>query len=638
MVNSSPAPIELLKPLLVAKKLDGLIIPTADAHQSEYVSHADERRAWISGFTGSNGTALVLQEEAGVKGYLWTDGRYFTQAEKELNSSFWTLMKMATKGVPTLSEFLIQKNVDKETRRTKNKKQKLENNLRVGVDPKYFSVGQYQQLEEKFPGLVSCSDVVDEIVEFQEFAGQKEGDAQWIQFLSAAEAGQSVSDKISCVKNRVFKETEGVYVVTDLSQFVWLFNLRGHMFFTTSPFVFGYAIITKAETFVFCNFNTTLKGENHLVKEENLSTFEYAEFVPKLRELVKGLTDEEKVFVTKQCNFEVYSTIEKEIGSKERIQFLFSPVAELKAVKNEVEIKSMIDAHVEDAVALVQFLHWIETEINAGSDIDEVQAADKLLEFRQEGPNFDTISFDTISSYESNGAIIHYNPRNSPDLVKKIGKESLYLLDSGGQYFPGGTTDITRTMILSSKPNEDEPGFKEMSKMFSLVLEGHAQLAIAEFPEETQGFKLDIFARSPLWRHGKDFKHGTGHGVGAWNNVHESPPGISPVVYLPEVNKLKPGMILSNEPGYYEVGQYGIRIENLVLVKAIEGREGFCKFDTISLVPIDLKLVDKEYLSESSIKWLNEYHEICNKVVGNRLKELNKIEAMKWLAVNCRQI
>ncbi|XP_052194623.1 aminopeptidase P2 isoform X10 [Diospyros lotus] len=521
--------------------IDAYIIPSQDAHQSEFIAENYMRRAYISGFTGSAGTAVVTKDKAA----LWTDGRYFLQAEKQLSSS-WILMRAGNLGVPTTSEWL--NNV-------------LAPGCKVGIDPRGNDVPHspvmYAYLIVEMDGaklFIDNSKVSIEVIGYLKNAGIE---------LRPYES--------------ILSEVESL-------------AMRGaHLWLDTSSV--NAAIVNTYKS--ACE-----RCYGSLGNESNKS----------------------------KHNAKSYDGYNGQSGGPAAV-YRPSPISMAKAVKNHAELEGMLNCHLRDAAALAQFWAWLEEEIQKDVVLTEVEIADKLLGFRSKQAGFLDTSFDTISASGANGAIIHYKPE--PDNCSIVDAKTLFLLDSGAQYVDG-TTDVTRTVHFG------EPSARQ-KECFTRVLQGHIALDQAVFPENTPGFVLDAFARSFLWKIGLDYRHGTGHGVGAALNVHEGPQSVS--FRFGNMTPLQIGMVVSNEPGYYEDHAFGIRIENLLYVDEINtpnrfGGNSYMGFQKLTFVPIQAKLVDLSLLSISEIEWINNYHS----QVWEKVSPLLDGSARQWLWNNTRPL
>jgi Xaa-Pro aminopeptidase len=586
-----PQPLDALRSLMKKNKIHAYWIPGTDAHQSEYVPALWRRRQWISQFDGSAGDVLILEKEAG----LWTDSRYFIQAEQQLQGTGITLYKMGVSGTPSLLEFI---------------KDKLKNGQYLGLDPKLHSYGEAQLIEKELSerGLkikYMENNLIDALWEDQPSLPDAEIMAWPDEF-----SGESVESKLNRIRKAMEKENVTAHVLTTLDAIAWTFNIRSSDV-DYNPVVISNAIITEKSALLFVNKKKiTRKIKKHF--KGLVKVYDYDDFK---KYLLKQAKRKNKIWLDAQT---VNQWIINAIRKKCHIYFKESPVTLFKACKNKTELEGFRNAHIRDGAAMVQFLCWLEQNIE-NTKITEISAAQKLTELRAEQKHFVGPSFGTISAYKGHGAIVHYESSKETDTELK--REGIYLIDSGGQYFDG-TTDITRTVALGA-PTE------EQITRFTQVLQGHIEVATASFPAGTKGIQLDTLARKALWDEGQNYGHGTGHGVGAFLNVHEGPQAIS---YYRSINvPLQIGMILSNEPGFYKTGEYGIRIETLVNVVKDEANSGaeweFYKFDTATLCPIDRKLINKDMLSEKQLDYLNAYHQKIWETLNPLLGE----EEQKWL-------
>ena len=608
-VKNTTAIIKRLRDLMkntsyVTEQIHAYIVPSGDAHQSEYIATCDCRRAFISGFTGSAGTAVITRDKAA----LWTDGRYYLQAEKQLDSN-WILMKEGLPDTMSQAEWLSKV---------------LPVGGRVGVDPYLMSSETWKPmdkiLKENGHSLVPVmQNLIDLVWDDRPSPPQNP-----LMVLPDCYTGQVWEDKILKVREKMKSKNCGAFVVTPLDELAWLFNLRGSDI-AYNPVFFGYVVVTMETVDLFIDEDrlvNSVKDHLHLngssasnkVKVTIHPYDEAGKFVAELVDNVEG-----KIWINPKSSFAIFNAV-----PKNRRYVQPSSVSAMKAVKNATEIAGMRRAHVKDAVTLCEYFSWLEKEVPKGK-ITEVSAADKLEEIKGGQEDYISLSFDTISSTGPHGAVIHYKPTEETDFP--LNTSEIYLCDSGAQY-KDGTTDVTRTMHFGT-PTDFE------KECFTRVLKGNINLCTVIFPQGVKGHMLDTLARTSLWNVGLDYLHGTGHGVGAFLNVHEGPCGISPRVSLADV-PLEEGMILSDEPGYYEDGKFGIRIENLILVKKADTEhnfknKGFLTFETITLVPIQNKMIDASLLTQAEISWINDYHSQCRDVVGAELKLQGKQEALDWL-------
>ncbi|ESO95131.1 hypothetical protein LOTGIDRAFT_215291 [Lottia gigantea] len=594
----------------VCEPIHAYIIPTGDAHQSEYVSDHDKRRDYISNFTGSAGTAIITETQAA----LWVDGRYFLQAEKQLDSN-WTLMKDGLKETPTQADWLTKI---------------LPVGGSVGADPFMLSLEKWKPLEKSLKTNGHTLIAVDKnLVDIVWNDVQPPPPNNNLIILSDTYTGLSWQEKVKKIQSKLTEKKSVAFVLTALDEIAWLFNLRGSDI-VYNPVFFAYTVVTTDKVHLFIDDS---KLENGVSEHLELSDTSNGALVIKhdynsIKDFLAKLhqSAEKKIWISDKSSYALHSAIPK---SKRLVEP--SPVALLKSVKNKTEIKGMKNAQIRDAVALCEYFRWLEKEVKSGN-LTEIKAADKLEQFRREQAEFVSLSFDTISSSGSNGAVIHYKP--SPESDKAITTDQIYLCDSGAQY-RDGTTDTTRTLHLGIPTQYQK-------ECFTRVLKGHINLATVIFPNGVKGHMLDTLARTSLWNVGLDYLHGTGHGVGHFLNVHEGPCGISSKVSLADV-ALQEGMVLSNEPGYYEDGDFGVRIESLILVQKAETKydfknKGFLTFETITPVPLQTSLIDPKLLTEKEINWINDYHSFCQQVVGEEMEKQGRHEAKKWLIKSTQPI
>jgi Xaa-Pro aminopeptidase len=577
------------------RQLAAYIIPSGDPHQSEYVAAHWKSRQWISGFTGSAGTVVITHDHAG----LWTDSRYFIQAEEQLKGSPVELHKL---GIPHTPEHL----------------EWLQDNLpagsKVGLDGRLFSVGQVRKMAKHFYdkkiGLDTHCDLVGQIWRDRPPLPQTPVFEHDIIF-----AGVSRSEKIQIVREKM--TPAGYYFLSTLDDIAWLFNLRGQDV-ECNPVFYAYALIGKDVVWLFIETAKVPEELKATLNQDGIIVKPYQE----IEDFLKKLSREHPVLVDPgSTSNQVFSSVLKE--SVKETENLIAP---LKAIKNPTEIAHFKNVMVRDGVALVRMFRWLEETLEKRA-VPETEVAEKLIECRREQGHYVGESFDAIVGYNGNGAIVHYRPEHGS--CANITPEGILLVDSGGQYFDG-TTDITRTIALG-KPT------KEQKTDFTLVLKGHIALNRVRFPKGTTGVQLDTLARMFLWQRHLNYGHGTGHGVGFFLNVHEPPQGFSPAVNTPRANiAFEPGMLTSNEPGLYKAGKYGIRTENLIL--CVEDGENdfgnFYRFENITLFPIDLRLIKKSMLSKREKRWLNNYHKEVFEKLSPHLNE----EETEWLAEKCEQI
>ncbi|WP_286849224.1 MULTISPECIES: aminopeptidase P family protein [unclassified Proteiniphilum] len=586
--NENPERLAALRHFMEAKKLDAFIIPTTDAHLSEYPPKHWESRKWISGFTGSAGTAVVTKEKAGV----WTDSRYFLQAADELKDTGFELFKMGQPGTPDMTDWIIEQTGQSAT---------------VGIDGMVYAASDAIALKNRLNAKgISLDSSFDPFTEIR--ADRPEIPKNRIFILPDDITGESVTSKIGRINARLKKLDADGLIIATLDTIAWTFNLRGNDV-EYNPVAVAYAYVSENETVLFID-QVKLTGEvAGFYKERGIKIDDYH----KIFEYVSRLPENSSVCVTgNKINYNLLLTIPASC----KIVDVPSPVDLMKSVKNETELKGFRNAMVKDGVALVKFYMWLEKAVPTG-EVAETDIEKKLREYRSRQDLFVGESFGTIAGYGTNGAIIHYHA--SPETCLKLQPEGLLLIDSGAQY-KDGTTDITRTIALGEVS-------KQMKEDYTNVLKGHIALATAIFPEGTRGSQLDILARKTLWNNGLTYWHGTGHGIGHFLNVHEGPQNIR----LEEnPTPLQPGMVTSNEPGVYRANQYGIRIENMIVTREYNKTEEFgtfYNFETITLCPIDTRPIAVELLTAEEIKWINNYHKMVYDKLNNHLDKDEKI----WL-------
>lgn len=584
---AAPRRIPELRKLLARLKLDAYIVPRADEFQGEYVPASAERLAWLTGFTGSAGTAIVATRRAA----LFVDGRYRLQARAQVDADLLEVVELPATPIDWLLDALGPGAV-------------------VGFDPRLMTAAQVDRLSGA---------LADKKIRLKPVSGNLV-DCIWGKSRPAppmaeviphplAAAGQPAAEKISALQKQLAAAGQDALLLTATDSIAWLFNVRGADVPHT-PVALAFAIVPrtgKPELFIAAE-KIGAAAKAHLAPLARISPPEALD--TRLAELrAAGKT------VRLNPNAAAYA-FERKLGGKSKVIRAPDPVTGLKARKNPIEIAGARAAHLRDGIAMARFLAWLDREAPKGR-LDEIAAVESLERFRRDTGALKEISFDTISGSGPNGAIVHYRVTRATN--RKLGKGELFLIDSGGQY-EDGTTDITRTVAIG-KPTA------EMRERFTLVLQGHIAIATARFPKGTRGIDLDPFARRPLWDAGLDYDHGTGHGVGSYLSVHEGPQSISRA----GMERLEPGMILSNEPGYYKDGHYGIRIENLVLVAPPEIPEGgdreMLSFETLTLAPIDRRLIVKAMLSPAERTWLDTYHARVLKLVGPRVDA----ETRRWL-------
>ena len=589
-----------------------MVIPTSDYHNSEYVSDFFMARKYFSGFTGSAGTLVVTPDEAA----LFTDGRYFIQAAKELKDSGITLMKMGEPEVPTMTEYVDQKLQQGWTLcfdgrvLTSSKGSELEVIARKHGGQLRFDLDLCDAAWENRPALIHHPVFV----------------------LSEEYAGESVEEKLTRVREEMKKEEAGIYVLTSLDDIAWLYNIRSNDV-ECCPVVLAYTMVTKDRALLFAEEGFAA-GEDTSARERmekaGVEIYPYDRFYEMLSSVAAQAAKEEQasgIWIDEsRVNFRVLKELQKicvKAQSTQEGPVLLNrenPTTLMKSIKNETELKHTRRAHIKDAVAVTRFMYWLKKNIGS-IPMDEVSVAEQIDGLRAQQDGFIELSFPTISAYGTNGAIIHYGPQKETCAVLK--PEGMLMVDSGGHYIDG-TTDITRTFILG-------PVTPQMKKHYTLVLRAMLSLRATRFLHGCTGANLDIRAREVLWEHGLDYKHGTGHGVGNILNVHEGPQSFRWKL-LPDAGKpavFEEGMITSDEPGIYLENQYGIRIENEILCRKGEENEygQFMYFEDLTFVPIDLDGVELSQMSELDKERLNEYHA----AVFEKLEPYFEGEELTWL-------
>uniref|UniRef100_A0A8D0GIV6 Xaa-Pro aminopeptidase 1 n=1 Tax=Sphenodon punctatus TaxID=8508 RepID=A0A8D0GIV6_SPHPU len=579
---------ELLKQLRQAMKnskcvpapIQAYIVPSGDAHQSEYIAPCDCRREFISGFDGSAGTAIITEQHAAM----WTDGRYFLQGAQQMDSN-WTLMKMGLKDTPTQEDWLVSV---------------LPEGSSVGVDPFIIPADQWKRMSKALRSAGHALVPVEENLIDAVWADRPQRPCRPLMTLGLSYTGISWKEKITALRSKMAERKVVWFVVTALDEVAWLFNLRGSDV-EYNPVFFAYAIVGTNSIRLFIDGDRLADPavREHLLLDSakevefTVQVMPYDSVLMALKAVYKDLSPMEKVWLSDKASYALTDATPKE----HRYLTPYTPICIAKAVKNESEREGMRRAHIKDAVALCELFNWVEKEVPKGN-VTEISAADKAEEFRSQQDDFVDLSFATISSTGPNGAIIHYKP--VPETNRTLSMNEIYLLDSGAQY-KDGTTDVTRTMHFGTPTAYEK-------ECFTYVLKGHIAVSAAIFPNGTKGHLLDSFARSALWDQGLDYLHGTGHGVGSFLNVHEGPCGISYKTFADE--PLEAGMIVSDEPGYYEDGSFGIRIENVVLVIRAKTKYNFSNrgsltFEPLTLVPIQTKMIDVHLLTQKEVRGAN---------------------------------
>ena len=585
--------IEQLRDLMKKNRIDTYIVPSSDPHISEYLPDYWKSRSWISGFTGSAGTFAITQKKAA----LWTDSRYFLQAEKELSDTGIELCKLGLPDTLSLEGWIVLK---------------LKKGNTVGFDGSVFQTNQAKGIIDSLQKSgINCNSSIDLISPIWRHRPELPKGKAFIQELKYT--GKSVSEKISEVRKIMLSKCASAYLICALDEVNWIYNIRGNDI-SYNPVSLSYGYIDENQAILFIDTaKIDEKLANHL-NEQGVTVKSYSKVDKQLAKLDK----KDSIFIDPtKTNFHLYSSI----PSKVKIIESTGIVTELKAHKNSVELEGFRSAMVEDGIALVEFFFWLDENLGK-IRITETLIAEKLAEFRSKRVDFVSESFSSIVGYADHGAIVHYSA--SKETEYEIKPKGFLLIDSGGQY-RNGTTDITRTIYLS-EPTEEE------KNDFTLVLKGMIQLSMIKFPAGTRGSQLDTLARMAMWSKYINYGHGTGHGVGSFLNVHEGPMQIRPDNHLP----IEIGEVLSNEPGLYRQGKHGIRTENLITcVPDTENEFGeFLKFETLTLCPIDTIAIKIDMLLAEEKEWLNSYHQmVCKKLSSS----LNK-EHKEWLKEKTKKI
>lgn len=583
-----------LRELMKERGIDVYVVPSSDYHQSEYVGEYFKSREFISGFTGSAGTVVVTENEAG----LWTDGRYFIQAEKQLEESTITLFKMGEENVPTYIEY-IGKN--------------LKNGQCLGFDGKVLSGKNVFDIKTGFGKKeIKIEDRYDLIGEiWNDRPALPKSD---VFILDEKYCGESFESKIERVRRKMSNLNTNKHILTSLDDIAWLFNMRGRDI-KNNPVSLSYAMISTEEAVLYIEKNKITEEVEKYFIDKNIQLKDYFSIYEEVKTIAKN---DVVLLDTTKVNYFIYNSIpaETEILDKP------NPSTLMKACKNDIELENLKNAHIKDGVAVTKFMYWLKKNIGS-QEITEMSAAEKLESFRKEWADYIEPSFNTISAYEANAAMMHYSANK--DSNSQLAPKNLLLVDSGGQYIDG-TTDITRTFVLGECSGE-------IREHFTLVLKGMLSLSMIKFMHGITGTNLDILARKPVWSRGIDYKCGTGHGVGFLLNVHEGPHSIR-WQYNPQV--LEAGMTVTNEPGVYIQGSHGIRLENELIVRNAEKTDfgQFMTFETMTYAPLDLDGVVTELLNEEEKEFLNNYHQMVFEKISPFLSE----EEKKWLKEYTRKI
>ena len=603
-MNQTNVKIGQLRDRMKELGIDAYLVPTADFHESEYVGEFFKCRHFLTGFNGTAGTAVITMDKAG----LWTDGRYFVQAEEQLSGSEIKLYHMGEPEFPTLDEFL---------------EEELPVDGCLGFDGRVVNselgYGLQNLLQEKNVTINCSKDLVGEI-----WTSRLAMSCEPIWSLDVKYAGKSTVEKLSDLRDAMKKNKAQIHLMTALDEIAWLFNLRGNDI-VNNPVFLSYALITQDEAYLYVQ-KEAIKEDTKMGKEvcaalaeAKVQVKEYAEFLQD----VAALKNEKILLERKKASFAVCESIDASC----RIIDEMNPCATMKAVKNATEIENMRRAHLKDGIAVTKFMYWLKHTIGT-CDMTEMTAAHKIEELRAEQGNYIEPSFVTIAAYKENAAMCHYHP--SDEVCKKLKPEGLLLVDSGGQYLEG-TTDITRTYALG-------PLTEKEKEYYTIVAAAMLKVSTMKFLHGCRGINLDYTIREAFWKRGLDFAHGTGHGVGYLSNVHERPNGLRWKV-VPERQDsavIEPGMICSDEPGLYFAGDFGTRTENLILCVEDEKNEygQFLKFEFLTKAPIDLEALDTRFMDDADIERLNMYHKDVYKTISPYMNE----EEKEWLKHVTREI
>ncbi len=589
--------VEALRKLMAEKGIDAYVVPTADFHQSEYVGEHFKARQFITGFTGSYGTAVITRDDAG----LWTDGRYFFQATNEMAGSGIRLMKMFVGDTPSVTEFLADAVPEGGT---------------VGFDGRVLAMGEGQEFEEVLSAknikIDYSEDLIDQIWEDRPPLSEKPAF-----FLEEKYSGESTESKLKRVREKMKESGADVHIIASLDDTCWLLNVRGDDidFF---PLMLSYSIVTMDSMELYVDerkLDDQIRAE---LAKNNVHIHPYNDIYKDIKKLDTSLT---AMIDPMKMNYALYKNIPCKIVEAA------NPTILMKAMKNPVELENIKEAHIKDGIAITKFMYWVKTRYDK-EKITELSSVDKLTSLRAEQEGYIRDSFEPLCAFADHAAMMHYSPSEESDVQLKEG--AFFLNDTGGGYYQG-STDITRTFVLGSVD-------QEMKKYFTAVVRAMMRLSRAKFLYGCYGYNLDILARGPIWDLDLDFQCGTGHGVGYLGNVHEPPTGFRWYI-VPSKNEhhqLEEGMVITDEPGIYEDGKFGIRIENEFIVrKGVQNKYGqFMHFETITFAPIDLDGIDPEEMSKDEREWLNNYHKDVYEKIGPHLTD----EEREWLKKYTRAI
>ena len=582
--------LEDLREVMRREHLAAFIFPSTDPHQGEYVPDHWKGREFISGFNGSAGTAVVTLTSAA----LWTDSRYFLAAADQLKDTEFQLMKQKVEGTPTIAEWIGKE---------------CGAGVEVGIDGMVNSTNSVRELiaDLRKQGGITLRTNLDPLAQI--WQDRPLIPVNPVEEYPLTYAGEAASVKIARIRQALRKLHVDGMLMASLDDIAWTLNLRGTDVHC-SPLFVSYLLISSTAVTLYINKEKLTPEVVAYLRGEGIGVDAY-------ENVQKGLKDyfEYNILLDPdEVNYTLFNTVTREVIEAE------SPVKRMKTIKNDTEIAGFKQAMLKDGIAMVKFLYWLDKQLSEGETLTEISVSDELASLRAEQTLFRGLSFDTIAGYEAHGAIVHYE--STPETDVPLRPEGLLLLDSGAQYLDG-TTDITRTIALG-------PVTEEQRKVYTLVLKGHIQLELCKFPSGTSGTQIDVLARKDMWRAGMNYLHGTGHGVGSYLNVHEGPHQIR-MEWKPA--PLVAGMTVTDEPGIYLAGKFGVRIENTLLVTYYNETEfgKFLKFEPLTLCPIDKKPIIKEMMLPEEIEWLNQYHRRVFEQLSPRLDD----NEMEWLQEAC---
>ena len=582
--------LEDLREVMRREHLAAFIFPSTDPHQGEYVPDHWKGREFISGFNGSAGTAVVTLTSAA----LWTDSRYFLAAADQLKDTEFHLMKQKVEGTPTIAEWIGKE---------------CGAGVEVGIDGMVNSTNSVRELiaELRKQGGITLRTNLDPLAQI--WQNRPPIPVNPVEEFPLIYAGEAANVKIARIRQALRKLHADGMLMAALDDIAWTLNLRGTDVHC-SPLFVSYLLISSTAVTLYINKEKLTPEVVAYLRGEGIGVDAY-------ENVQKGLKDyfEYNILLDPdEVNYTLFNTVTREVIEAE------SPVKRMKTIKNDTEIAGFKQAMLKDGIAMVKFLYWLDKQLSEGETLTEISVSDELASLRAEQTLFRGLSFDTIAGYEAHGAIVHYE--STPETDVPLRPEGLLLLDSGAQYLDG-TTDLTRTIALG-------PVTEEQRKVYTLVLKGHIQLELCKFPSGTSGTQIDVLARKDMWRVGMNYLHGTGHGVGSYLNVHEGPHQIR-MEWKPA--PLVAGMTVTDEPGIYLAGKFGVRIENTLLVTYYNETEfgKFLKFEPLTLCPIDKKPIIKEMMLPEEIEWLNQYHRRVFEQLSPRLDD----NEMEWLQEAC---